>query len=876
MATAQVLIQQVERVPSSTTFLTLFTTDYWPRAAALGASLRAVYGDEAELFALHVGEPPDRPFPDQPGLRTVELDVLELPTLWDMAFRYEKGALANALKPFFMAHVLERLERRSVVFLDADTLVYDRLDEVHALLERDGGAIVLTPHFDRPQHRVREPLEIDLLRAGVMNGGFVAVSNADPARSFLAWWSDHLLTDCRYDLEQGFYGDQHWLALVPALFDGVHVLRHRGYNAAYWNYPDRSPRLADGRWWIGAERLKFFHFSQWRLERDETVSDCMRRLFWSEAADLEQLLRDYESRWSRAADLLPPALRCASDPFGVFGDGSPIPTIVRDAYGRLNPPRAWAREELFGQGLALVMGPSSEAPVFAGVTMTELYAHIWQSRPDLRHHDLFSRKGQIGFLRWLVEHGAGDYGLPDEALEPAQLSIERGAEHPVRALLKGVADHHAKLRDGATTIEVVASRAADLLRLFVRALGGPEQPTDPIDRAAALFRAIDGLKGRTEGREGADDVLHEIEAHGRYLADKTGLAYADFLADAPAAPDTMLEADAVLNACAVMATAIERWAEHDERAAALSILPSSARARPTDEPDQTASPLPAWASGQLAGLAAIDPNLGAQLERKAPITPVSRMRPDEHPLHRCLVANREVLDPPPLAVVGLARRDALQAGFGGGAPLDPVPLDAALVGAAQQELGIGNVLVLRLDDSASGPIAGLDPASRVFAPEHWRPYLSRPQCAEFTRAYLAMSQPPSIVNCGCPILWGLFRDHGQPLSKISRLVAVLSRFEETKRGHPVGFAATHLAEAMPHLAAVYVETASSRQPWSDGWPFLRPGPRRSGRSLRRSWSVKNGAGSGPLNECQTAGQRSRASRSPLIRRPCRQADGPRR
>jgi len=634
-------------VSSITTFLTLFTTDYWPRAAVLAASLQAAYGGEAELLALHVGDPPAEPFPDQPGLRTVELEELQLAALWDMAFRYEKGALANALKPFFITHVLERLGRPSAVFLDADTLVYERLDEVHERLD-GAAAIILTPHVERPQHREREPLEIDLLRAGIMNGGFVAVSSAEPARRFLAWWSGHLLTDCRYDLERGYYGDQHWLALVPALFDGVHILRHRGYNAAYWNYPDRRPRLAEGRWRIDDDPLKFFHFSQWRLEQNETVRDCMRRLFWSQAPELEKLLSDYRERWRQATALLSPELRRPADPFGAFLDGSRIPRIVREAYARLNPSKAWPRDRLFGQGLALVMDRSSEAPVFAGVTLTELYAHIWQSRPDLRHHDPTTRKGQLGFLDWLVRHGAIDYGLPDEALEPARLSLAHQAEHPVRALLKSVADAHAELRDGAGTLATLSSRAGDVLRLFSGMLGEAEASIGPVENAAAFFRTVHRLGGRPGGREGVEDALREIEGHGRYLAEKKGFSYEAFVADIPAPPpdasgqplrdppaqaaagpsagDTMLEADAILNGCAVMAAAVERWAEQDERAAALSLLPASTRAPGQGALAGSPASLPAWACAPLGELAAIDPQLGAQLEGKAAATPVPPTR----------------------------------------------------------------------------------------------------------------------------------------------------------------------------------------------------------------------------------------------------------
>lgn len=791
-----------ERVSRSAVFLTIVTTDYWPRAATLAASLQEAYGGEADLLALHVGDPPATPFPAQPGLRMVELHELALPSLWDMAFRYDKGAFANALKPFFIAHILETLKASAVVFLDADTLIFDRFDEVHADLADGRAAIILTPHFDRPQERVREPLEIDLLRAGVMNGGFVAVSSAASARDFLAWWSGHLLTDCRYELEAGYYGDQHWLALVPALFDDVQVLRHRGYNASYWNYPDRRPREADGRWWVEGAPLRFYHFSQWRLEQGESVADCMRRLYWSDDPDLELLLRRYRDRWLEKRDLLPERLRSARYPFATFLDGSPIPKIVRDAYGRSHPSRSCDRDALFGEGLALVMGRAVDVPVFPGVPVTELYRHIWRSRPDLHHHDLATREGQRGFLRWLLEHGAVDYDLPQEALAPAWLSLagERAGGHPVRILLQQAAATHAGLRAKRATIGDLSSHAAHLLRLFTQALGAVVPSSEPIEGGAGFFRAVDALKQRiSHSREAVEarSAFTEIEAHGRYLAGKLGLDYPDFLEDPTPIEDVMLEADAILNGCSVLAASIEREAERAAEAAASSLLPSSER-EGAETGDDLPAGLPAWAAAQFADLAAIDPHLDAAIGRMTPGTAVSRMRPPEHPLQRCLEANQDVLAPAPLAVIGLGGPGGSMSGFDG----------HALVRGAQDALGVDNVLVWSFADGPGGPIAGLPDATRVFARERWEPYLSGPQCAAFARAFLATAQPRFIVNGHCRVLWDLFRDYGKPLSATSRLSAVLSTVAGP--GAPAGFAASHLLEAMPHLAAVYVDSAHAK------------------------------------------------------------------
>lgn len=544
-------------------FTTIATIDFLPRVHALRASLEEVYGTEVAFAALCIDEPGSRHRYGGNRFDTILLSDLRIPAIWDMAFRYEKGAFANALKPFFIQHVMAEQQPSSLVFLDADTLVYGCFDEVHALLEGGDASIVLTPHVERPQRRTREPFEIDLLRHGVLNGGFVALKPDGSARAFLDWWADHLKTDCRYEPEQGYYGDQHWLDLAPALFDGVHVLRHRGYNAAYWNYPDRVPAYHEGRWWIGSDRLKFFHFSQWRLERGETVEGCLHRLFLTDDPSLEALLGDYRERWLEGRDRLSED-GPAEYPFGAFSDGSAIPKIVRDTYARLNPSRALPRECLFDQGAALVMRRSTEMPFFEGIEMTDLYVHIWQTRPALHQHfDVWTRAGQLHFLRWLIEHASSDHAVSDAMLDPARQSLARDAtrEDPAHAALQRLADAHARFGDGRASIGELSSEAAVLLQCLAEAIDADDARRTELDGSVDFFQALDLLKQAAGDRLDAANVkrsLDEIENHRRYFIEKSR-SDAQCSAFGPFGVEhALIEADAVLNGCRVLAGLLER------------------------------------------------------------------------------------------------------------------------------------------------------------------------------------------------------------------------------------------------------------------------------------------------------------------------------
>jgi len=818
-------------------FLTIATTDYLPRVGALHASLAEAYGRDVPFAALCIGDEAIDAQLAALRFESVRVADLNIPTFWDMAFRYEKGALANALKPFFIRRMLAERAPDWIVFLDADTLVYSRFEEVHGLLDTGAASIVLTPHFDRPQHRAREPFEIDLLRHGVTNGGFVALTPSPSAGAFLDWWADHLRTGCRYEPEQGYYGDQHWLDLAPALFDCVHVLRHRGYNAAYWNHPDRSPRRIKAGWFVDDEPLRFFHFSQWRIEQGESVEGCMERLFGYASSALAELLQGYLDSCSGAGRTIDPELGRATYPFDRFLDGARIPRIVREAYARANPPRTLGREALFGAGVRPFNEPSNEVPAFDEVTITRLYVHIWRSRPDLRRFELATREGQLGFLRWVLAHAQVDHELPEEAIGPARRSLAPVAvvddvaelEQAVAAARNALAATYAEYRDGKVGLEAVMAQARVCTGLVIKSarldIDLSELTDDPID----LFRVARTLRSALNRSLGAhfDEVFTEIDGHGAYLAGKLGQDYETFLhglpdlrddalqephngstQDAaaqlrPVSPEDIFKADAVLNASSNLIDIAQRWTRRDE----FAPQPPSPTLFVTayDERADPASPFDPWELGQLRELAAIEPRLAFQLARDASAFRAGGVRAADNPLHHCLTENETVLDPPPLAVVAL----------GAASPGDS---DGALLRAAQGALGTRNVLVVQLDAGHPEPGEAFADGTRLFCAASLAPTLTGEQRFQFARDYLSNVQPRIILNLGSEVVWRLYGEHGRALSTIARLQAGLSRIETASEAM-AGPVARYLPEALPHLSVLLSDNAQLKAKLAQAFAF---------------------------------------------------------
>jgi hypothetical protein len=169
---------------------------------------------------------------------------------------YGVAELTTALKPYLLRQVLDAAGD-AVIFLDSDTDVHAGLHEVAPIAAHHG--IVLSAHFlEPPPLDGKCPSELDKLRSGVFNSGFLAVGQS--ARPFLEWWASRLRRDCLFSDPIGLHADQGWLNMVPSYFEH-HVLRDPGVNVAPWNIHERRIGWDDGSFSVNGEPLRTFHFA---------------------------------------------------------------------------------------------------------------------------------------------------------------------------------------------------------------------------------------------------------------------------------------------------------------------------------------------------------------------------------------------------------------------------------------------------------------------------------------------------------------------------------------------------------------------------------------------------------------------------------------
>lgn len=143
----------------------------------------------------------------------------------------------------------------------------------------------------------KTPSEQDHLNTGIFNLGFIGLRNDDTARRFVAWWQQRLTYECRIDLCEGLFVDQHWVNFAPIYFDNVLIEKHTGYNVAYWNIHERQLSQRDGQWFVNdAEPLYFFHYSGYGVLKPNEISKYQNRYTFAQRPDLLPLFRLYHQR----------------------------------------------------------------------------------------------------------------------------------------------------------------------------------------------------------------------------------------------------------------------------------------------------------------------------------------------------------------------------------------------------------------------------------------------------------------------------------------------------------------------------------------------------------------------------------------------------
>jgi hypothetical protein len=307
----------------------LFTSaalNYIPKVRMLFQSLRQHHPEWRLHLALADELRPNVDLHKESFDEVCSVGELDIPAWRGWVFCHTIVELATAIKSFMLARLLNQSGCKKVIYLDPDTVVFSRLDDIVEALNE--ASIVLTPHQTRPEHSLAAVIdnEICSLKHGVYNLGFVAVAATEVGRDFANWWSQRVYHFCRADIPNGLFTDQRWIDLVPAFFEGVAIMRSSRHNVAPWNLTTRELTLSvSGQYLVDGEPLGFYHFTGF----DSGAHRIMASKNASNNAAVHQLVDWYASRTKNlASDPL------AKEPwaFGTYSDGTPISKAQRLVY----------------------------------------------------------------------------------------------------------------------------------------------------------------------------------------------------------------------------------------------------------------------------------------------------------------------------------------------------------------------------------------------------------------------------------------------------------------------------------------------------------------------------------------------------------------
>jgi SAM-dependent methyltransferase/glycosyltransferase involved in cell wall biosynthesis len=396
-------------------------------ARALARSLAAFHPDWPISVLLLPGLRPNL----HPGEEPFELlgpNDLLVPTLERLDPSVRSEARVALVRPLLALHLLDR-GADGLLMLAADAEVLERLDALAGRLA--GHDAVLVPRLSGilPRDGLR-PDAGDLLAAGEIDDGIVAVGAGERGRAFADWWAAQALEL----VERGAGGNP--LAAAPRVFADVATADDRGLGVSYWNLHERPLAREGGELRAGGHTLRVLRWEGFRPDRPWWLSDKGSRVLVLDDPVLTELVgaRVRALRaggWIRIEDL--------------SAAGGELPGgIAYDARLRRMHSEAGAAGEQFGDVFtpagadALIGWLAEPAPQGAGHGLNRYAYDVWLERADVRdaYPELDGPDGE-GFLGWVWMHGRPELGLQEVLLPPAPAWIEVRTTHVPPVLVTG-------------------------------------------------------------------------------------------------------------------------------------------------------------------------------------------------------------------------------------------------------------------------------------------------------------------------------------------------------------------------------------------------------------------------------------------------------
>lgn len=388
--------------------VTIIAKNYLAQARVLTASFKK-YNPDGKVFVFVVDDIGSYFDPKDEDFIYISCDELQsdIRNFEGFRFQYTILELCTALKPYALRYLFKKFNLKNIAYFDPDILITASLKPLIELLDQH--TFILTPHITQPYTDDLQPTEINHLRTGTYNLGFIAMVNNKTSMSMLEWWAERLYKNSRDAVSEGLFTDQKWIDLIPGFFPGTFISRDPGLNVAYWNLHERVIKIEDEMVTCNDLPLLFFHFSGYSLDKPTIVSKYQNRHNFEQIGDAKKL-------FTRYSELLLDNgyTQCQLWPytFAEFDNGIKIPDLARKIYWRLTNP------DFFGNPFKtsgtnsffqwLTSEKENEVSLFTAIYREKLELQL--AFPNLAGHDRYN------FFSWILTEGVTQYNLDKRLL----------------------------------------------------------------------------------------------------------------------------------------------------------------------------------------------------------------------------------------------------------------------------------------------------------------------------------------------------------------------------------------------------------------------------------------------------------------------------
>jgi hypothetical protein len=248
-------------------FCTYFDSNYLIRFLPMVRSLRNQFREPFRLFALCLDDAAERAL-DALGLEGVEPVPLRALEEHDAALTQVKANRSRieyyfTCTPAWVRYLFDRCADADLMtYLDADLFFYA---SPQAIFDEMGDAsVAIIPHRVVPRAQYLD-------KYGLYNVGMVVIRRDSNGQACLQWWRERCLEWCYDRVEGNRFADQKYLDQWTALFQGVHVVQHKGANVAPGNVERYRVSRCGGKVFVDEEPLVFYHFEVYKQETPHLV-----------------------------------------------------------------------------------------------------------------------------------------------------------------------------------------------------------------------------------------------------------------------------------------------------------------------------------------------------------------------------------------------------------------------------------------------------------------------------------------------------------------------------------------------------------------------------------------------------------------------------